>query len=343
MVTGSKRRGDRGFTLVELLVVFAIIGALVGLLLPAVQAAREAARRMSCSNNLKQIALACHNYESAHRSFPAGEIKNPVKTGWAIQILSHIEQASVADLHTWEFDVDHSMNRAYRETSISTFVCPSSIADPIDQVIEYEKKDGSLKLQYSAAKGDYAPIKGVKEDLGHMGLITGTLTSQLYGVMSKSDWDKNSSAVKMAAVFDGLSNTMMIGECSGRSQYYRNGRPVVVIKDGYEKPNRDGGWAMEKVAIDIHGSDAFGDVEPTANPIITKFNEEKNKYETERAKGGPCAVNCTNDRNLYSFHPGGALVAFADGSVHFLAESTDIRIVAAMATYKGHEVEDFGL
>ena len=337
-----RRDAFTGFTLVELLVVIAIIGILVGLLLPAVQAAREAARRMSCGNNLKQLGLACQNYESVYRSFPAGEIKDPVKTGWAIQVLPFIEQPALVELHNWRFDIDHPQNQIYRETPVSTFACPSSVAPLLDQVIEFEKKDGSIKKQYSAAKGDYAPIKGVKEDLGHMNLITGTLKSQLYGVLNKSDWDKNSRAVKMSAVLDGLSNTMMIAESSGRSLYYRNGRTVVVIKDGYEKPNRDGGWAMEKVAIDIHGSDESGEVEPTGNPIITIFNEEKNKFETGRAKGGSCAVNCTNDRNIYSFHPGGAMSVFADGSVHFLSDSTSIRVVAAMATYGNREVEDYG-
>jgi prepilin-type N-terminal cleavage/methylation domain-containing protein len=87
----------RGFTLVELLVVIAIIGILVGLLLPAVQAAREAARRMQCSNNLKQIGLAAHNYESSMKVLPSGYVRtnNQEGWGWAALLLPYTEQGSL--------------------------------------------------------------------------------------------------------------------------------------------------------------------------------------------------------------------------------------------------------
>src|SRR6056297_1989157 len=95
----GRTNGRHAFTLVELLVVIAIIGVLVGLLLPAVQAAREAARRMSCSNNLKQVGLAIHNYESTYKILPPAWSDTPDGNGWSMQarILPFIEQGGIAD------------------------------------------------------------------------------------------------------------------------------------------------------------------------------------------------------------------------------------------------------
>ena len=128
----------RGFTLVELLVVIAIIGVLVGLLLPAVQAAREAARRMSCQNNLKQIALATHNFESTFKKLPAGWQMPPVQSdGWSAQafLLPFLEQVSLAN----NIDFDRDYGDAVVVTAEGTvplasfrvppYLCPSEIQD----------------------------------------------------------------------------------------------------------------------------------------------------------------------------------------------------------------------
>ncbi len=112
------------FTLVELLVVIAIIGILVSLLLPAVQAAREAARRMQCSNNLKQIGLALHNYESSHKKFPVGSWQSNFISP-LVAILPHIEQGS--NFQHWDFRLSysHETNRSIAATKIGTYLCPS--------------------------------------------------------------------------------------------------------------------------------------------------------------------------------------------------------------------------
>ena len=112
-----------GFTLVELLVVIAIIGIMVGMLLPAVQAAREAARRMQCSNNLKQITLALHNYESTYKQFPAGRTNMGISVHAAI--LPFIEQVNAYDLVDPSVDWDHANNVDATETEIPPFLCPS--------------------------------------------------------------------------------------------------------------------------------------------------------------------------------------------------------------------------
>ncbi len=117
------KRPVGGFTLVELLVVIAIIGVMVGLLLPAVQSAREAARRMQCSNNLKQITLGLHNYESTYRMFPAGRTTMGISALAAI--LPYIEQANAQELVDYKVAWNHANNVNATRTLISTFLCPS--------------------------------------------------------------------------------------------------------------------------------------------------------------------------------------------------------------------------
>ena len=141
-------RQRRGFTLVELLVVIAIIGILVSLLLPAVQAARETARRIECTNNLKQVGLALHNYESAHRTFPPGFISRTtgpwpgggnspvpeVGPGWSFfaMILPQLEQAGLHSQIDFRLPISSPANQAARSTKVKAFQCPSDTwTDPV--------------------------------------------------------------------------------------------------------------------------------------------------------------------------------------------------------------------
>ena len=122
-----------GFTLVELLVVIAIIGVLVALLLPAVQAAREAARRMQCTNNLKQMGLALQNYHSARGHFPPGALiegaccKEPSKTGWSLEILPYMENQNLYDLLDPDVTIGHDNNKQLRESEAPGYACPSDL------------------------------------------------------------------------------------------------------------------------------------------------------------------------------------------------------------------------
>lgn len=206
----------RAFSLIELLVTIAVISILIALLLPAVQQARESARRMSCLNNLKQIALALHNYESQHRSFPIGCFEcipasfPPPSTykarqiSWNVYLLPFLEQSAVYQ----EFDFDHSFrsieNQLSANTPLNVFLCPSAHqTDRPGSTSGDRNANGMFDPGDNLAWTDYGGLFGVSHNTPtilpeHKGIL-------LYDVI-----------VRMRDVTDGLSNTMVVGECTGR-------------------------------------------------------------------------------------------------------------------------------
>lgn len=205
-------RKKNGFTLVELLVVIAIIGILVALLLPAVQAAREAARRSQCSNNMKQIGLACHNFQDSYRMLPTGGrdgdhripsaltacCRSTTRYGWSwsYQILPFLEQAPLYELGTDSADPNPPDAAVYNTTestvagrAVPTYYCPSRRVP---------------KLHSGSYKCDYAGNAGERVS----GDIRGTNNGGLKGVIIQTDRDKT----RIELIKDGSSNTIMIGE-----------------------------------------------------------------------------------------------------------------------------------
>ncbi|MEO8268521.1 MAG: DUF1559 domain-containing protein, partial [Aureliella sp.] len=188
------RSRHSGFTLVELLVVIAIIGILVGLLLPAVQAAREAARRMQCSNNLKQLGLALHNYESSTKLMPAGRApKSGISAFGAL--LPYLEQTSAYDLIDFNVSATHVNNTAALAIDIPTFLCPSEPKSEISvagwAVISYRTNQGSGILNGQPPTSSSDANYGYPEPNGPM-------------VPTKF--------LKFGDVTDGLSNTAAFSE-----------------------------------------------------------------------------------------------------------------------------------
>ncbi|MGY8769032.1 MAG: DUF1559 domain-containing protein [Pirellulales bacterium] len=327
----------KGFTLVELLVVIAIIGILISLLLPAVQQAREAARRMSCSNNLKQIGLALHNYESSFTVWPAqysspssGRNYNARRGSWITSILPFVEQNGLFD----SFDPTQHWHDSANATAVKTEVpmlrCPSAVdRDSFEWtvLVEYASPTASYSLVprdfYYGAATDYSNVGGVGSQLNS----TLPAGSQLSDPFNCGNLKKK--AVRLAEVTDGLSNTILVLECAGRPSLYQNGR---LVADGttpktwagsssVTRPFPTGGlWASHNKGFLIDGS------QPDGNTAI---------------RPGSCAINCSNDNEVYSFHPGGAQILLADGSVRFLSETIPIEQLVAMVSRNGGEVISF--
>jgi len=313
----SKKR--RGFTLVELLVSIAIIGVLIALLLPAVQAAREAARRMACTNNLKQLGLAVHHYHDTHSRFPPAFVNNgPYGTsgfsfthGWAAFVLPFVEQESLYKLYRWDFPVYTMENQPVVSRHLKIFQCPSTAEQD-----RYMTFGPFAAFGTKGACGDYTIALGVDAQLAQRGWVDqvgdyrGALTHVPTTALTPT---LIATPTSFADIMDGASNTVLFAEVAGRPRRWLDGR------SGQDQALEGGPWNHFKGGIVLQGKTADG----TANL-------------------GTCPLNCTNNGEVYSFHTSGANVVFADGHVGFLRESMNIRVLAGLITRSGREVVPAG-
>lgn len=192
------RRAVIGFTLVELLVVIAIIGLLVGLLLPAVQSARESARRSHCQNNLKNIGLAIHSFESAHKTIPVGsDSVTGREHAWSTFILPHLEQGSIHAQFDWKKPWNYPLvNEPASLHKLSVYRCPSALKD-------------------FAGKQDYGGIMGTT--LINLPLGNGPNEAFGCGAMLVTSTAQR-AALRMSSIIDGLSSTICIAESIDRHE-----------------------------------------------------------------------------------------------------------------------------
>ncbi len=289
--------GRRGFTLVELLVVIAIIGILIALLLPAVQAAREAARRMQCTNNLKQIGVAMHNYHDTYRCFPAGFTwtrHNPQfwgrrAWGWNAFILPFMEQQSLHDELRTDIALDNIYDQATPDViellqqRIDTLRCPSDSAPDLCDSVDFGWRTPSVAGDiYDVALSNYVGISG------YWGNVSYTLDGGgvFYG----------NSYRKIRDIIDGTTNTFAVGERS----YAMPGTP---------NRNHAATW------VGTGNSTGYQNI---ANArMLARMGWSMNiDYE---ALGQPFLMG----HSVSSLHPGGVNFLLCDGSVHFLSETTD--------------------
>jgi prepilin-type N-terminal cleavage/methylation domain-containing protein/prepilin-type processing-associated H-X9-DG protein len=316
-VTRSFRH--RGFTLVELLVVIAIIGILVALLLPAVQAAREAARRAQCINNLKQMTLATLNHEDTYKELPRiytwveGKTEpDPPAHGVHVYLLPFMEYQPVYDTYDFKVLWSHfNNNLKAAATNIPEFVCPSA-----PSINERSRENNNFPqgsyADYSV-NGRIAPsavcvllATGVAERSDWQNLFTGVPEYEDYDVNGcpSGKLKKQTGETKFNQVTDGLSHTVMYSEDAGRPDLYEDG--------------------VKKSTTNVSGS-------RWASPD-TEF------WSHEICAGGNSLINCNNDNEVYSFHIGGAMFSFADGSVRFLSDDLDIETQISVNTRAGDDV-----
>jgi prepilin-type N-terminal cleavage/methylation domain-containing protein/prepilin-type processing-associated H-X9-DG protein len=326
----------RAFTLVELLVVVSIIGLLVGLILPAVQAAREASRRMKCLNNLKQIGLASHNFESANGSFPQGSSLGNSNASALVFLLPFLEQGSRYNQFDLTLDVsDAPANSTARTQDIAMFLCPS---DPSSGVWQ----DAAF------VAGQPPSVMGRSNYFGNLGLHG-------WAYNQKASFLKDPrhvgifayvSTTRLADITDGSSNTALFAEIK------RGARPKSDELDINVLPPNI--WGMGNPATNVNNL-----TRPSAcnKPGVGLINYTGLKYQSgglrtslythslpPNSRDRDCIIFLSFDQGHVasrSYHPGGVNLALADGSVRFIKDSIQMSLWKALSTRAGGEPMDW--
>lgn len=325
--TWSTRKPVPGFTLVELLVVIAIIGILVALLLPAVQAARAAARRMSCSNNLKQVSLAMHNYHDTYKRFPPSAIlpRGATFDPWSAQarLLPYLEQANLEDLIDWNFAYKVQPN--VTKTRVPPYLCPSEKNDR-------ERPDGAL-THYPLSYGINLGVWFVYDPASNRG---------------GSGISYPNSSLRIADVTDGTSQTLAFAEIKAWSPYLRDGgnpgamgnplpaTPADVVALGGNFKTNSG--HTEWVDGRAHQTGFTGAFTPnTVFPYVSggkTYDVDFNSSREGKTTNQPTYAVVTSR----SYHAGGVQVSFVDGSARFISETIELSVWRSLATRDGGEV-----
>ena len=307
--SSKEHRCHRGFTLVELLVVIAVISILMALILPAVQMAREAARRTQCLNHLKQIGLALHNYHDIHRTFPPACIR-PVgftdngrdqpRSTWAVAILPMIEQANLYQQFDSTVDTTNVANLLATSTVVSAYRCPTDTGTGT----AFEPILGALYSRSNYAANFGSASWGVRfwQD------------SKSRGVMGQN------VGLRMGDITDGLSNTVCVAEVRAEPSALDNRGTWAFPAPGASSVGLD----CDRECQGVNG-DATHDWIPYCNPLPNQL---------------PCSFQNTEESNAgpRSMHPQTANVLLSDGSARSLSESLDKQIIYRLFTSGDGEV-----
>jgi prepilin-type N-terminal cleavage/methylation domain-containing protein/prepilin-type processing-associated H-X9-DG protein len=323
-----RRNGDKAFTLVELLVVIAIIGILVGLLLPAVQAAREAARRMQCSNNLKQLGLSMHNYESTFKRLPSGNLGSAsFVTGLSVhsRLLPYMEQANLYQLVDYNFAHNHPVNDAARLQSVPTFICPSDnytgLAPSLGGVNSYYANSGTNILAGAPPTSSSDPN---------------------FGMPACNGLFYRDSAIRFGEISDGLSNTVAFAEKIAGDGSNSIATPASdTFRPGTNPMNADQAMrdcmAINPLDLSMQGVSVVG------APWIQAYHSTTLYYHvlppnTRSCMFPPGRIATTAG----SRHTGGVNACLGDGSVRFITSNLEVPIWRALGTRNaGEVVSDF--
>jgi len=349
-VPDRKRHATRGFTLIELLVVIAIIAVLIALLLPAVQAAR----RSQCTNNLKQLGLALHNYESSNGSFPPSSKAIDLSTtppsvtffdtGFSVQarLLGYLEGGSQYNALNFAYEYNDASggNFTGASTAVNLFVCPSSPRAGSRDTASSDPNASAFEKTQGAGYGytDYAP--SVYTDIG---VVNGTPTPGLGATLAVPYRNKNSAArgllkdgqTRIGEVTDGTSNTVAVIECAGRderfvSQFLEGQYPFNPARGqgpagGPNARHRYWRWADP--------GNGFG----TSGQPNNKF-KPTNEGVPWPSSTGTAGNQAGPNEEPFSFHNGGVNALFGDGSVRFIKDSIHLAAFRGILTLSGGEV-----
>ncbi|WZO98531.1 DUF1559 domain-containing protein [Isosphaeraceae bacterium EP7] len=337
-MTTPTPRARHGLTLVELLVVVSIIGLLLGLLLPAVQSSRESARRATCQANLRQQGIALQSHEETHQALPSlyngtflpqprWALDEFYFHSWRTAILPRIEQSTVSNQLNLALAATDPANQTSVNVSLSLFLCPSTTTPTPNVPDLYAWHRESFPVWDparfppvkvgSAARNDYEVVCGVV--VAAQRTTSGDLSGIRFGAWGEPTYDISNGhslryrRARLADVTDGLSNTILVGERAGRPDLHEKGKSV----DPYPYLNPSNGMDTAQAAW------------ATSTHIWWMVYGETQ------------SINQTNRTGVFSFHPAGANVALADGSVRFLKESTASAILKALATRSGGEAVSF--
>jgi prepilin-type N-terminal cleavage/methylation domain-containing protein/prepilin-type processing-associated H-X9-DG protein len=293
----------RGFTLVETLVVIAILGALVALLLPAIQASREAARKSVCGNNLKQIGLALHAHVAAKKAFPPGYISELKPNGddagpgwaWGVHLLPNLEQTALYNQVNFKNKVEVLQSEPVRMQSLPVFICPSD--GQFEPIVDI-RLNAFFKATCQMAADSY---------VGSTGTVRATC------ILCRDHFDGvfgRNRAIRPQELMDGASHTLAVGE-----RAYR--------------------WASAVMWGVVAGSRLFDHQNPEfyaggpAYVLGTTFKDGFNICETQ---GEDSQSSVTYAEAFGSEHPGGCHFAFCDGGVRFVYDTVDPAVMNALAT-----------
>lgn len=312
-----KNRHRQAFTLIELLVVIAIIGVLVGMLLPAVQQVREAARRTECSNKMRQLTLACHNYESALKSYPPGEgvYVDPVSGISTITVSTHafllpyIEQNNLFDTVNFKLSWNNVGNDSAEAQQVSTFLCPSNI-DQLPSTL--------------GGRNNYYTNSGIQ--VLYSGIPDPNPGDVNYGMPPSDGIFFRNSKVKVRDVIDGTSNTAMFSEritgdgsmgvSSPKSDTYQPGTYPATPDEALAMAN-----AMDVTDLSIQGYSNVG------APWIRGYHSTT-RYWHINTPNGRSAMFPPNRimTTASSYHPGGVQMSTVDGSVRYVPQTIDLQV-----------------
>ncbi len=304
------RSTTRGFTLIELLVVISIIGVLVAMLLPAVMAARGAVRRAECANNLKQIGLALYNYEGGNGCFPGNSAPLmgapgvlPNAWGMEARLLPYLDGGPLYNAMNFEQGHLASANSTGVGTHLKTFICPSGTSYRRN-VDEWPRGSGQMSVSLSVS--DYGGLLAVKTS-------SGELKSAVFGSASQF----NNVFTLLSTITDGTSNTIGLVERAGAPDLWGPSLTRIATVDSNAFAQNPAGWSQMEAQFVL-----------AAGPGQQFVN----------AWNGVSSADSQHLAGIYAFHPGGANVLMADGSVKFIKATVSGDVISALASRAGGEV-----